>query len=105
MRLDFSLICSLLLKDLSLIFISITAAGVVPCGGRKKSPRTSPIVHIIFCFRSFEISDDILRTQKLIIGLDSFSNQWIIWIILVFVLTKPLKVTLFGSMLPNLMGH
>ena len=29
---------------------SITAAGVVPCGGRKKSPRTSSIVQIIFYF-------------------------------------------------------
>ena len=27
-----------------------TAAGVVPCGGRKKSPRTSTIVHFIFYF-------------------------------------------------------
>ena len=30
------------------ILFAITAAGVVPCGGRKKSPRTSSIVHIIF---------------------------------------------------------
>ena len=35
---------------ISFIFISITAAGVVPCGGRKKSPRTSSIVQIIFSF-------------------------------------------------------
>ena len=35
---------------------AITAAGVVPCGGPKKSPRTSSIVQIIFLFRSFEIS-------------------------------------------------
>ena len=28
--------------------IAITAAGVVPCGGPKKSPRTSSIVQIIF---------------------------------------------------------
>ena len=27
-----------------------TAAGVVPCGGRKTSPRTSTIVQFIFCF-------------------------------------------------------
>ena len=32
------------------ILFSITAAGVVPCGGRKKSPRTSSIVQIIFYF-------------------------------------------------------
>ena len=39
------------------------------------SPRTSSIVQIIFCFWSFEISEGILRNQKIIIGLDSFSNQ------------------------------
>ena len=38
-----------------------TAAGVVPCGGPKKSPRTSSIVQIIFSFWSFEISEGILR--------------------------------------------
>ena len=41
------------------ILFAITAAGVVPCGGPKKSPRTSSIVQIIFLFRSFEISNDI----------------------------------------------
>ena len=30
------------------ILFAITAAGVVPCGGHKKSPRTSSIVQIIF---------------------------------------------------------
>ena len=35
------------------ILFAITAAGVVPCGGPKKSPRTSSIVQIIFFFRSF----------------------------------------------------
>ena len=40
----------LLPKDLTIIFIRITAAGVVPCGGPKKSPRTSSIVQIIFFF-------------------------------------------------------
>ena len=40
------------------ILFAITAAGVVPCSARKKSPRTSSIVQIIF-FRSFEISKDI----------------------------------------------
>ena len=29
---------------------AITAAGVVPCGGPKKSPRTSSIVQVIFSF-------------------------------------------------------
>ena len=63
---------------------------------------------IIFSFWSFEISEGILRNQKLIIGLDSFPNQRFIfgfvWIILVFVSTSLLKVTvfLFGSILPNL---
>ena len=41
-----------------------TAAGVVPCGGRKTSPRTSTIVQFIFYFCSFEISVNILRNQK-----------------------------------------
>ena len=40
------------------ILFAITAAGVVPCGGRKKSPRTSSIVQVIL-FRSFEICKDI----------------------------------------------
>ena len=30
------------------MLFAITAAGVVPCGGPKKSPRTSSIVQIIF---------------------------------------------------------
>ena len=43
--------CSLLLKDLISDFIfDFTAAGVVPCGGRKTSPRTSTIVQFIFYF-------------------------------------------------------
>ena len=54
--------------DLSLVgptgvqLLDFTAAGVVPCGGRKTSPRTSSIVQFIFW--SFEISDNILRNQK-----------------------------------------
>ena len=46
------------------ILFAITAAGVVPCGGPKKSPRTSSIVQIIFSFRSFEISKDIQSVQN-----------------------------------------
>ena len=65
-----------------LFLFAITAAGVVPCGGRKKSPRTSSIVQIIFSFWFFEVSDDILRNQKFIIGLDSFSNQRFIYLAL-----------------------
>ena len=45
------------------------------CCGPKTSPRTSSIVQIIFTFLSFEISEDILKNQKIIIGLDSYSNQ------------------------------
>ena len=64
------------LKGSQFLFLfAITAAGVVPCGGPKKSPRTSSIVQIIFSFWSFEVSEGILRNQKIITGLDSFSNQ------------------------------
>ena len=42
--------------------------GVVPCGGPKKSPRTSSIVQIIYSFWSFEISEGILRNYEFIIG-------------------------------------
>ena len=34
----------------------------------KKSPRTSSIGQVIFSFWAFEISEDILRNQKFIIG-------------------------------------
>ena len=52
-----------------------TVAGVVQCGGRKTSPRISTIVQFIFYFWSFEISVNILRNQKYMIGLDSYSRQ------------------------------
>ena len=64
-----------------LILFAITAAGVVPCGGPKKSPRTSSIVQVIFSFWSFEISEDVLRNQKFIIGKDSFSYQCLIYLV------------------------
>ena len=64
-----------------LIFIAITAASVVPCGGPKKSLGTSSIVQVIFSFWSFEISEGILRNQKLIIGQDLFSNQCLIYLV------------------------
>ena len=48
--------------------VTISTAGVVPCGGPKKSPRTSFVVQIIFSFWSFEIREGILRNQKIIIG-------------------------------------
>ena len=43
------------------ILFAITAAGVVPCGGPKKSPRTSIIVQnsAYYLFLSFEISKNI----------------------------------------------
>ena len=44
----------------------------------------------IFSFWFFEVSEDILRNQKNIIGLDTFYNP--IRIILVFVLTTLLKL-------------
>ena len=53
--------------------IDASAAGVVPCGGPKMSPRTSSIVQIIFSFWAFEISDDILGNQKIILNLDTFN--------------------------------
>ena len=75
------------------------------------SPRTSSIVQLIFSFWSFEISDGILRNQKTIIGLDSFSNQSLIYFA-PFGLYGPcidypnerckITIILFGSMLPNL---
>ena len=37
-------------QEMAYILFAITAAGVVPCGGPKKSPRTSSIVQIIFFF-------------------------------------------------------
>ena len=67
---------SLLLKELIFLFLfAFTAAGVVSCGGRKTSPRTSTIAQFIFYFWSFEISVNILRNQKYMIGLASYSRQ------------------------------
>ena len=77
-----------LTESQSYFLFAITATGVVPCGGPKMSRRTSAILPIIFCSWSFEISVDILRNQKFIIGLDSFKLAFNIldpiWIILVF---------------------
>ena len=105
----------MLLKDLSFILFAITAAGVVPCGGPKKSPRTSSIVQIIFSFRSFEISEGILRNQKFIIGLDFIllTNVLCIWFCLdnislcIDYSFESCKITvfIFGSILPNRKGH
>ena len=73
--------CSLLLKEHTLVFLfAFTAAGVVQCGGRKTSPRTSTVVQFIFNFCPFEISEHILRSQNLMIGLDSYSRQLFIYL-------------------------
>ena len=54
---------------------SIPSFNFASCKSRKTSPRTSTIVHFIFYFGSFEISVNILRNQKYLIGLDSYSRQ------------------------------
>ena len=46
------------------------------------SPRTSFTVQIIFFSLPFEIGEGILRIQKFIIGLDSFSNKRFIYLAL-----------------------
>ena len=71
-----------------LLLFAITAAGVVPCGGPKKSPRTSSIVQILFSFWSFEIREDILRNKNDIIGLDSYSKQRSIYLAPVLINTS-----------------
>ena len=58
---------------------------LVQCDGCKTSPRTSTIVQFIFFFFFFwffEISDRILRNQKLTIGLDSYTKQVFLFIYL-----------------------
>ena len=44
-------------KKLFKIYFYFTAAGVVPCGNRKKPPRTSSIVQIIFYFNPLRSED------------------------------------------------
>ena len=95
-----------------LIFQTKYTAGVVPCGGRKTSPRTSTIVQFVFHFWSFENSERILRNQKLTIGLDSYSRQFIyldliLIYISVFVSTAYLKFTKlqYVFLLLSLKGH
>ena len=99
---------------MSVLFLfAITAAGVVPCDGRKTSPSSSSMVQLIFSFRSFEISEGILRNLKNI-GLDPFSNQRLVYLAhldnISLCIDYPVErckitVILFGSMLPNLWGH
>ena len=56
------------LKGSVLFLFAVTAVtvGVLPCGGPKKSPHTSSVLQTIFSFWSFEISEGILRNQKLL---------------------------------------
>ena len=83
----------------------------MPCGGPKKSPRTSSIVQVIFSFWSFEISEDILRTQDLLsVKIHFLTNVSYIWphldntsLCIDYPAEKcKFSVILFGSMLPNL---
>ena len=69
------------LKELTFVFLfAFTAAGVVQCGGRKMSPRTSTIVQFIFHVWSFEVREHILINQNLIIGLDAYSRLRFIYL-------------------------
>ena len=49
---------------ISVLLFAITAAGVVPCGGPKKYPRTSFIVQIIYPFWSFEIGEGVEKSEN-----------------------------------------
>ena len=68
--------------DGMIFLFAITAVGVVPRGGPKKSPRTPTIVQFIFSFWSFEFSERILRNQKFIIGLTIHFLTNYIWLCL-----------------------
>ena len=56
-----------------ILFAFTAAGGVVPCGGRKMSPRTSSIEQIILFFRSFDIGQNIQSIKSL--RLESSSKQ------------------------------
>ena len=112
-----SLICSLLLKDLSFNFyLLLVQLLVVPYGACKSSSSNSPIVQIIFFFWSFDISEGILRNLKIMIGLDTSSNQdfkkyigphLVNTSLCIDYAVERCKITviIFGSVLPNLKGH
>ena len=58
----------------------------------------SSIVQIIFSILSFEIIESILRNQKFLMGLDSFSNQHLfIWLCLDK--TSPFSTSPFSTIL------
>ena len=66
--------CSL---KISVLFLFVmTAAVVVQCGGPKSS-----ILQIIFSLWSLEISEGILRNQKIFIDVDSFFNQGLVYLV------------------------
>ena len=65
-------ICSLLLKEFFKILYGFSAAGIVPCGGRKTSPRTSSKVQINFF--PFKIEDIFWKIRNCLIGLDFYST-------------------------------
>ena len=91
------------LKGTHFYFVfAITAAGVVPRGGPRKSARTPSIVQIIFSFRPFEIRVGIWGNQKLLKGLDSFSKPFknvglnsVYFSLCVDCLAKMFKITVF----------
>ena len=60
--------------------LAFAAAGVVQCGGRKTSSRTSTIEQFMFHFCPYEMSKHILRNQNLITGLDLYSRQRFIYL-------------------------
>ena len=55
----------LLLKELMFLFLfAFTAAGVVQCGGRKTSPRISPLVQLYFSFGPLGAIIEYVRHSK-----------------------------------------
>ena len=57
-----------------------------------QSLHTSSIMQFIFSFWYFEISEDIPRNQKIIISLDTVSNQCLIYLDTTLLLLKDLSV-------------
>ena len=62
------------LKELNHTPFVVTAAVVVSYGDRKKSTRTSSNMQLIFFYWHSEISEEVLRSEKLLINLDSFKK-------------------------------
>ena len=95
------------------ILFAITAAGVVPCGGPKRSPRISSIVQIMFSFSSFEIREGIWGSLKILLGSDSFSKQFynigLNWVYISPFVDCPVKCSIILTFLmlfsPGFEGH